>query len=358
MLPRQPARGAAAVLLYHLSTPQPGRLILCHLGENFPLSAPKNTIILYMKTALLIPVYNEEQVLPFLWQETQAVLHKLPQETFEYVFVNDGSTDGTLAQLKALAREHPFVKVISLSRNFGKEAALSAGLAEAAQADAVIILDADLQDPPDLIIPFLEKYKEGFDIVYGQRTDRTKDSFFKRITAGTFYKFYNVLASRPLPENAGDCRLLSRRAAEAVLLLPERERFMKGLFNWVGLRTTGVPFARRERKAGKTKWNYWQLWNFALEGLTASSTLPLRLWTYCGFIVSGFAFVYALWVAAKKILYGNPVSGYASLMVAILFFSGVQLISLGVIGEYLGRVFTEVKQRPLYLIDEKINCQQ
>ena len=310
-----------------------------------------------MKTALLIPVYNEEEVLPFLWQDTQAVLQKLPQETFEYIFVNDGSTDGTLAQLKLLAQEHSNVKVISLSRNFGKEAALSAGLAEGAKADAVIILDADLQDPPELIVPFLEKFREGFDVVYGQRTDRQKDSFLKRVTARCFYKFYNALAARPLPENAGDCRLLSRRAAQAVLRLPERERFMKGLFNWVGFRTAGVPFARQKRKAGKTKWNYWQLWNFALEGLSASSTLPLRLWTYCGFLVSGFAFVYALWVTAKKILYGNPVSGYASLMVAILFFSGVQLISLGVIGEYLGRVFTEVKQRPLDLIDEKINCE-
>lgn len=309
-----------------------------------------------MKIALLIPMYNEEAVLPFLWQETQAVVQKLPQETFEYIFVNDGSTDGTLAQLKTLAGQHPNVKVISLSRNFGKEAALSAGLTEAAKADAVIILDADLQDPPDLILPFVQKFKEGFDVVYGQRADRSQDSFAKRMTARCFYKFYNALASRRLPENAGDCRLLSRRAAEAVLLLPERERFMKGLFNWVGFRTTGVPFTRQKRRAGKTKWNYWQLWNFALEGLTASSTLPLRLWTYCGFLVSGFAFVYAVWVAAKKMLYGNPVSGYASLMVAILFFSGVQLISLGVIGEYLGRVFTEVKQRPLYLIDEKINC--
>ena len=309
-----------------------------------------------MQIALLIPVYNEEAVLPFLWQETQTVLQKLPQETFEYIFVNDGSTDGTLAQLKQLAKEHANVKVISLSRNFGKEAALSAGLAEAAKADGVIILDADLQDPPELILAFVQKFKEGFDMVYGKREDRSQDSFAKRITARFFYKCYNALASRPLPENTGDCRLLSRRAAEAVLLLPERERFMKGLFNGVGFRTASVPFARQKRRAGKTKWNYWQLWNFALEGLTASSTLPLRLWTYCGFLVSGFAFVYAVWVAAKKILYGNPVSGYASLMVAILFFSGVQLISLGVIGEYLGRVFTEVKQRPLYLIDEKINC--
>ncbi len=309
-----------------------------------------------MKIALLLAVYNEQEALPFLWEETQAVLRKLPQEQFEYIFVNDGSTDGTLGWLKQLAQGNPAVKVISLSRNFGKEAALTAGLAEAARADAVIILDADLQDPPSLIPAFLEKYREGYDIVYGQRQNRRQDSFLKRFTARCFYKFYNVIASRPMPENAGDCRLLNRRAIQAVLALPERERFMKGLFNWVGFRTAPVPFTRQPRRAGKTKWNYWQLWNFALEGLTASSTIPLRLWTYFGFAVSGFAFLYAVWVAVQKMVYGNPVSGYASLMVTILFFSGVQLISLGVLGEYLGRIFIEVKQRPLYFIAEKINC--
>lgn len=309
-----------------------------------------------MKTALLIPVYNEQEVLPLFWEETQAVLRALPQETFEWVFVNDGSTDGSLAILKTWAAAHENVKVISLSRNFGKEAALTAGLTQAARADAVIILDADLQDPPSLIGPFLQKYKEGYDVVYGQRESRHKDSFFKRFTARCFYKVYNAISARPIPQDAGDCRLLSRRAAEAVLALPERERFMKGLFNWVGFPTAKVPFARQERQAGKTKWNYWQLWNFALEGLTASSTVPLRLWTYFGFAVSLFAFLYAIWIALQKIVWGNPVSGYASLMVTILFFSGVQLISLGVIGEYLGRIFIEVKQRPLYVISEKINC--
>lgn len=309
-----------------------------------------------MKTALLVPVYNEQEVLPLFWDAVQQVLKQQPQESFEYVFVNDGSSDGTAELLKAWARQNPAVKVISLSRNFGKEAALTAGLVQAAKADAVIILDADLQDPPELIIPFLQKYKEGFDVVYGQRCDRSQDSFLKRFTAGCFYKCYNAISTRPLPANAGDCRLLSRRAAQAVLALPERERFMKGLFNWVGFPTAAIPFKRQARKAGQTKWNYWRLWNFALEGLTASSTVPLRLWTYFGFSVSGFAFLYALWIAFQKIAYGNPVSGYASLMVAILFFSGVQLISLGIIGEYLGRIFIEAKQRPLYIIDEKINC--
>ena len=309
-----------------------------------------------MKIALLIPVYNEADVLPVLWQQLEKALPQEKEITFEYVFVNDGSTDETLSALRALAANHMQVKVVSLSRNFGKEAALTAGLHETCRADATVVLDADLQDPPELIPAFIEKSRQGFDVVYGRRISRKTDSFLKRVTAQGFYACYNRLATRPIPPDAGDFRLMSRRVVQAVLQLPERERFMKGLFNWVGFKTTSVPFERPQRAAGTTKWNYWKLWNFALEGLTASSTLPLRLWTYFGFAVSGFAFLYALWVAAKKIIYGNPVSGYASLMVAILFFSGVQLISLGVIGEYLGRIFKEVKQRPLYLVDEKINC--
>ena len=309
-----------------------------------------------MKIALIVPAYNEEEALPVFWQAVESVLQKENGFQFEYIFVNDGSTDGTLSYLKDLSRRNKRVKVISLSRNFGKEAALTAGLAEAAQADAAIVMDADLQDPPELIPEFLEKFKEGYEVVYGTRQNRQTDSWLKRTSAKAFYKCYNLLSSRPMPVNAGDCRLISQRVLLALLQLPERERFMKGLFNWVGFKAASVPFVRQARRAGKTKWNYWRLWNFALEGLTASTTLPLRLWTYFGFSVSLFAFLYALWVAAKKILFGNPVSGYSSLMVAILFFSGVQLISLGVIGEYLGRTFIEVKQRPLYIIDEKINC--
>ncbi len=309
-----------------------------------------------MNISLLIAAYNEEDALPLLWETLQPVLKQLPDCQFNYIFVNDGSTDGTLAYLKSLAANHPEVKILSLSRNFGKEAALTAGLTEAVHSDGVILLDADLQDPPSLIPAFIEKFKEGYEVVCGKRQSREQDSFLKRITAQSFYKVYNALARRPMPEDTGDCRLMSRRAVQAVLSLPERERFMKGLFNWVGFKTAYVPFARQARQAGETKWNYWRLWNFALEGLTASSTLPLRLWTYFGLLVSGCSFLYALWVVVKKLAFGDPVSGYASLMTAILFFAGVQLISLGVIGEYLGRVFMEVKQRPLYIIDEKINC--
>ncbi|MBR2865382.1 MAG: glycosyltransferase family 2 protein [Elusimicrobiaceae bacterium] len=308
------------------------------------------------KIALLVPLYNEQEVLPLFWQKTQQVIQSVEDFCFEYIFVNDGSTDDTLRLLKDLADGNTPVKIISLARNFGKEAALTAGLAQAAKADATIVLDADLQDPPELIIDFVEKFKQGYDTIYACRKDRQKDSFFKRVSAGAFYRVYNALAERPIPPDAGDCRLISRRVAEAVLSLPERERFMKGLFSWVGFKTTSVAYVRPERAAGKTKWNYWKLWNFALSGITASGSLPLKLWTYFGLALSVFAFIYAMIVAGKKIFLGNPVSGYSSLMVTILFFSGVQLISLGVIGEYLGRIFVEVKARPPYIVDEKINC--
>jgi len=306
-----------------------------------------------MELSAVIPVFNEAAALPGLRTRLLPALQRCTSQ-YELIFVNDGSGDDTLPLLKTWAEQDKQIKVISLSRNFGKEAALTAGLT-AAQGQAVVVLDADLQDPPELIPQLWEKFREGYDNVYGVRKDRTADSFFKRVTAGTFYKLYNRLADTPIPYNAGDFRLLSRRAVEAVLALPERERFTKGLFTWVGFKSTAVPFTREKRTAGKTKWNYWKLWNFALGGLTASTTLPLKLWTYFGLCISAASFLFALWTAYKKIMFGNPVSGYTSLMVAILFFSGVQLITLGVIGEYLSRIFNEVKQRPAYFIDEKIN---
>ena len=291
-------------------------------------------------------------MVPVFFARAEAVLHG--HFSYEYIFVNDGSRDGTLQILKELARQYPYVKVISLSRNFGKEAAVTAGLAEVS-GEAAVILDVDLQDPVELIPAFWQKYQQGYENVYGLRSDRSEDTFLKRFTAQTFYKVYNKMADFPLPYNAGDFRLLSRRAAQAVAALPERDRFMKGLFSWVGYKSVAVPYRRASRAAGKSKWNYWQLWNFALGGLTSATSLPLKLWTYAGVLVALFAFVFALWIAYQKLVWGNPVSVYASLMVTILFFSGVQLITLGIIGEYLGRIFTEVKRRPAYLIDEKIN---
>lgn len=302
--------------------------------------------------SVVVPVYNEEEMIVLFFDAAQRVLSG--RYEYEYVFVNDGSRDGTLSVLKKLAREYPYVKIISFSRNFGKEAAVTAGLA-AAQAQAVVVMDADLQDPVELIDVFWQKFQEGYENVYGQRTDRSSDSFFKRFTAQSFYRIYNKLADFPIPYNTGDFRLLSLRAARAVADLPERERFMKGLFSWVGYKSVAVPYARAPRAAGTTKWNWWNLWNFALGGLTSAATIPLKLWTYAGLAVSLFAFVFAGWIVYKKLVWGNPVSGYASIMVTLLFFSGVQLITLGVIGEYLSRIFVEVKKRPPYLVDEKIN---
>lgn len=292
-------------------------------------------------------------MIPVFWDRVEKIVPSFCRD-YEYIFVNDGSKDNSLASLKKLAEQYPHVKIISLSRNFGKEAAVTAGLS-VSRADAAVILDADLQDPPELLPLLWEKFQQGYENVYGQREDRSSDSFFKRFSAACFYKVYNCLADYPIPYNTGDYRLMSRRAVEAVLKLPERERFMKGLFSWVGYKSIAIPYRREERVAGKTKWNYWRLWNFALGGLTASTSIPLKLWTYFGLLVSCGAFLFALWTAFKKIIWGNPVSGYTSLMVVILFFSGVQLITLGVLGEYLSRIFSEVKQRPVYLIDEKIN---
>jgi len=310
-----------------------------------------------MKLTLVIPCYNEEEMLPVLWEKLNPILAQLTDTQTKILFINDGSADSTLAQLKVLAAQDDRVQVVSLSRNFGKEAALTAGITIATPiSDALIVMDADLQDPPELILQFVEKFREGFEVVYGTRINRESDSWFKRCSAQGFYKIYNFLADKPIPFNAGDCRLLSRRAAEALLQLPERERFMKGLFNWVGFKSASIDFVRQNRAAGATKWNYWHLWNFALQGLTAGSSGLLKLWTYVGLLISFCSIMFAGWVALKKILYGNPVSGYASLMVAILFCSGVQLISLGILGEYISRIFVETKQRPLFIIDEKINC--
>lgn len=302
--------------------------------------------------SVVVPVYNEEDMIALFFDAAERVLSG--RYEYEYVFVNDGSRDGTLSALKKLALQYPCVKIISFSRNFGKEAAVTAGLA-AAQGQAVVVMDADLQDPVELIDVFWQKFQEGYENVYGQRTDRSSDSFLKRFTAQSFYKIYNKLADFPIPYNTGDFRLLSLRAARAVAELPERERFMKGLFSWVGYKSVAVPYARAPRAAGKTKWNWWNLWNFALGGLTSAATIPLKLWTYAGLGVSLFAFIFAGWIVYKKLVWGNPVSGYASIMVTLLFFSGVQLITLGVIGEYLSRIFVEVKRRPPYLVDEKIN---
>ena len=302
--------------------------------------------------SLIVPVFNEEDgIAPFLEAVTPIV--EATGQACEILFVNDGSRDNSLMVLRAAAAQDERVKVIDLSRNFGKEAALSAGL-DFASGDVMIPMDVDLQDPPDLIPVFLAKWREGFDVVNGVRVDRSQDTTVKRNSAGLFYWLFNKLSPTDLPNNVGDYRLLDRQVVEAIKLMPERNRFLKGIFAWVGFRTTEIPFARPERTVGTTSWNYWKLWNFALDGVIGYSTAPLRIWTYTGFVLALLSFLYGAFIIAKTLLFGVDVPGYPSLITIILFMSGVQMISLGVIGEYVSRIFIEVKERPLYLVREVI----
>jgi glycosyltransferase involved in cell wall biosynthesis len=301
----------------------------------------------------VVPCYNEAEVLAQLHARLAAALMAIDADS-RILYVDDGSSDGTTAQLLALAAAEPHVGVIVLSRNFGKEAALTAGLDHAA-GDAVVILDADLQDPPELIGTFWAHYLEGHDVVYGVRRSRQGEGWLKRATASAFYRTIGRLSRTPVPADTGDFRLLSRRALDALASLRERHRFMKGLFGWVGFRQLGVPYDRAPRAAGNTKWNYWKLWNFALEGITSFSAAPLKLATYVGVFTALAAFGYGCWIVIKTLLWGDPVAGYPSLMAVVLFLGGVQLIALGMIGEYLGRLYEESKQRPLYLLDRVVD---
>jgi len=312
--------------------------------------------------SLVVPVLNESaSVAPFLARVGPIVGALMrpyaPAVGYEIVFVDDGSTDDTVARLVALRADFPAIRIVRLSRNFGKDTALSAGLEHSSGA-AVVPLDVDLQDPPEAIPELYAKWLEGHDIVYATRVDRTSDGAAKRVTAGLFYRIYNRIADTKIPDNAGDFRLLDRKVVDALCRLPERNRFMKGLYSWVGFRQTAIEIVRAPRAAGTSKWRYWRLWNFALDGITAFSTMPLRIWSYVGALVAAAAFAYALFLILRTILLGVDVPGYASLMVAVLFMGGVNLVSLGVLGEYLGRAYTEVKRRPLYLVLERIGFPQ
>lgn len=298
--------------------------------------------------SIVVPFHNEAANIAPLHARLSAALDAGP-DSWELVCVNDGSRDDTLPRLVALAAHDPRVRVIDLSRNFGKEAALTAGL-DFARGDAVIPLDADLQDPPEIIATLIAKWREGFEIVNAVRASREGDGPVKRATAHAFYRIINRMSDVEIPADTGDFRLISRPALDALKRLPERRRFMKGLFAWVGFRTATITYNRAPRHAGTTTWNYWKLWNFAIEGITSFSSAPLRLASYLGFAVSIFAFVYAVITIFNKLIYGNPVKGYPSLLVAVLFLGGVQLLALGVLGEYLGRLYEESKQRPVYLV--------
>ncbi len=299
--------------------------------------------------SLVVPFYNEEESIRAFADAVLPVLNAIPEAAWEIICVDDGSQDQTLAGLLALAAGEPRVRVIELSRNFGKEAALTAGL-EAARGDAVIPMDADLQDPPELIARMVGAWREGAEVVLARRTDRSTDTMLKRGTASLFYRLNRHISNIELPENVGDFRLMDRAVVEALKQLPERQRFMKGLFAWLGFKTVTLDYVRTPRVAGKSKFSGFRLWNFAMEGFTSFSTTPLKIWTYLGALGAVVALVYAVFIVFRTIFFGNPVPGYASIFVAVTFFGSVQLISIGVLGEYIGRIYVETKQRPVYLV--------
>jgi glycosyltransferase involved in cell wall biosynthesis len=303
--------------------------------------------------SIVAPFFNEEPAVVVFHQRLTQVVDAIPEFDFEFICVNDGSSDATLVKLAELADSDVRVRVVDLSRNFGKEAALTAGLDEAV-GDAVIPIDADLQDPPELIPKLILRWREGFDVVLARRTDRQSDAFLKRKTAEFFYRFHNRISDTVVPENVGDFRLMDRAVVDALKTLPERRRFMKGLFAWVGFRTTSIDYARAPRAAGSTKFTGWRLWNFALEGITSFSTMPLRIWTYVGSSLAIFAFSYAAFIVIRTTVFGRDVPGYASLLTAVLFLGSIQLIGIGVIGEYIGRIYLESKQRPVYIVRRRI----
>jgi glycosyltransferase involved in cell wall biosynthesis len=299
--------------------------------------------------SVVVPAYNEAEVLPAFHGRLAAVLGRLGLAA-EIVYVNDGSTDATLKIMESLRAADPRVAILDLSRNFGKEIALSAGL-DHAKGGAVVVIDADLQDPPELIPELVKHWLDGYDNVYAKRTARDGETLFKKATASAFYRLIQGVSRVRIPEDTGDFRLLSRRAVDSLKQLREQHRFMKGLFAWIGYPGIGVPYRRDPRFAGETKWNYWHLWNFALEGITSFTIAPLKIATYLGLLTAIGAFGFGAVIIYRTIAYGDPVRGYPSLMVAVLFLGGVQLIGMGIIGEYLGRMFDETKQRPLYFLN-------
>ena len=306
------------------------------------------------KISIVAPFFNEALAVSSFYAAMKDLFDGLPQYEFELVCVDDGSVDETLIQLTSLAQKDPRIQIIEFSRNFGKEAALSAGI-DYSLGDAVIPIDVDLQDPPALINQMIALWEEGAEVVLAKRLDRSSDTQLKRITAALFYRFHNLLSSEvQIPENVGDFRLMDRVVVDALKRLPERRRFMKGLFAWVGFKTVSIDYVRAPRELGESKFSGWKLWNFALEGITSFSLIPLKVWTYLGILGAIFAFCYAVFVIIKTLIFGIDLPGYASLLVVTLFFGSLQLISLGIIGEYIGRIYFESKGRPLYIVRKHI----
>jgi len=301
--------------------------------------------------SIVCPCYNEEEVIEIFLEHMEPVLKKL-DKSYEIIFINDGSTDNTFEVLLNAKNNHKNIRIINLSRNFGKEAALTAGL-EHSIGDVVIPIDVDLQDPPELISTFIEKWEEGYDVVLAKRADRTSDSLAKKLSAEYFYKIHNKISDISIPHNVGDYRLMSRKVIDTLKTLPENQRFMKGLFAWTGYKTTTVEYKREVRVAGKTSFGGWKLWNFALEGITSFSTVPLRIWLYLGFVISFFAFIYGSIIIIKTIIFGIDLPGYASLLSIVLFLGGIQLMGIGILGEYIGRIYKEAKRRPPYIMEDE-----
>ncbi len=304
--------------------------------------------------SVVVPVYNEMEVLPEFHSRISQVLDGLTLDS-EIIYINDGSADDSLSILNGLYEQDARVAIVDLSRNFGKEIAMTAGLHKAT-GDAVIVIDADLQDPPELIPKLIDEWQKGYDVIYAKRAQREGESVFKKLTAHLFYRLMRVIGKIKIPEDTGDYRLLSRRAVDALNTLTEHHRFMKGLFTWIGYRQKAVIYERDARFAGESKWNYWHLWNFAIEGITSYSSAPLKLASYLGLLTAIGSFGFGLFIIIRTLMYGDPVEGYPSMIVIILFLGGVQLMSIGVLGEYIGRIFTETKRRPLYFINSFNGC--
>ena len=311
-----------------------------------------------IELSIIVPCYNESEVVENFFSAmvgNNGILNNLGLNC-ELVFINDGSKDNTLELLKAQKeiysnKSNLDIKIVNLSRNFGKEAAMSAGFS-VASGEAIVPMDADLQDPPELIAKFVELWRQGYDVVLAKRNDRQEDSFAKRFSSSLFYKLNNKISDVKLPDNVGDFRLFTRKVLNAINSLPENQRFMKGIFAWVGFRSITIEYEEQERIAGSSKFNGWKLWNFALQGITGFGTLPLRIWTYIGFIVSFLAFIYASFLILRTLIMGIDLPGYASLVVIILFLGGLQLMGVGILGEYVGRIYMESKRRPPFIIDE------
>ena len=305
-----------------------------------------------IELSLIAPMFNEEDVIDIFFDRVTEILTD-NQICYEIICVNDGSTDATFKMLKHYAQQNIHIKIVNLSRNFGKEKALTAGI-DFATGMAVVPIDCDLQDPPDLLVEMYNKWKAGFDVVLAKRKDRGSDSFLKRVTSSIFYKIIYNLSEVYIPGNVGDFRLMDRKVIESLRRYPERTRFMKGIFASLGFRETTIEFIRPERAAGTTKWNYFKLYKLALEGIVSFTTLPLKIWSYIGATTALGAFVYGIYLIIKTLAMGIDTPGYASLMVVVLFMSGLILMGLGVLGEYLARIFIEVKQRPIYIVMETI----